>query len=239
MPTRSQWPGFRLAVSHHATSEQIRVVEHRAACVHNRITELSTFVDGAGSFRRSVARNSSRKRKLLEQLLDALFVLRDVRIKLAVGALEIRIRDHSRPAVPGTSKVDGVQIVVLNQAIEMGVDEVQSRRRPPVPKESRLDVLDLQRFAEKRIGVQINLAYGKIVGRAPVRVKLAQFFRRERLGGNAMLRGVYRGWGSHSILPFYFKLFPILISWRRIRQHPKRRASQITTFVLETSRNSM
>ncbi len=70
--------------------------------------------------------NSSGKGKLFEQLLQALFVLRDVRIELAVGALEVRVRDESGAAVAGTGEVDDIQIVVLDQAIEMDVDEVQT-----------------------------------------------------------------------------------------------------------------
>src|ERR1017187_2781286 len=61
MPARRERPGFRLAVSHHATCEQVGVVEHRAAGVHNRITEFPAFMDGARSFGRRVAWNSAGK----------------------------------------------------------------------------------------------------------------------------------------------------------------------------------
>src|SRR5260370_10306862 len=66
VPARSQCPRFRLAVSHHATCEQIWVVEHGAASVHDRIAQFSTFVYVARSFSRLVPRNSSRKGKLFE-----------------------------------------------------------------------------------------------------------------------------------------------------------------------------
>ena len=55
-------------------------------------------------------------------------------------------------------------------AVEVGVDEVQARRRAPVAEQARLDVLGLQRLAEQRIVEQIDLADGEIVGRAPVAV---------------------------------------------------------------------
>ena len=89
-------------------------------------------MNGARSFRRRVAGNSSGKGELFEQSLYALFILRDVRIKLAVAALQVRIRNHSGAAVAGTSNVNDIQVVVLNQAIEMDVDEVQTRRGPPM-----------------------------------------------------------------------------------------------------------
>src|SRR5713101_7027845 len=66
VPARSQWPRFGLAVSHHATCEQVWIVEHGAASVHDRIAQFSPFVDGARSFGRRMARNSSRKRELFE-----------------------------------------------------------------------------------------------------------------------------------------------------------------------------
>jgi len=77
----------------------------------------------------------------------------------------------------------------------MGVDEVQAGRGAKVSQQSRLDVLDLQRLAEKRIGIEINLADGKVVGGAPVGVDLAQLFGSKWLSRNAMRRRVYRGWG--------------------------------------------
>jgi hypothetical protein len=129
--------------------------------------------------------------------------------------------------VAGASQVDDIQIVVLDQAIEMGVDEVQAGRGPKVSQQSRLDVLDLQRLAEKRIRVQINLTDGKIIGRTPVGVNLAQFFGRQGLHGSMMLRGMYRGYGSHRISPFYFVLFRILVSWSQLRQHPSGRTSAL------------
>src|SRR5271169_2126893 len=154
-------------------------------------------MDGAGSFGGGVAGNSSGERKLFEQLLQALFVLRDVGIELAVGALEVGVGDQSGAAVAGAGQIDDIEIVVLDETIEMGVDEVETGGGSKMSQQTRLDVLDLQRLAEQRIGVEINLAYGKIVGGAPIGVDLAQFFGGEGLGGNAKLRGGYCGWGSH------------------------------------------
>ena len=182
MPTRGQRSGFGLAVSDDATGEQVRIVEDRAAGVHDRVAEFSAFVDRARSFGRGVAGNSAGKRKLFEQFLHALFVLRDVGVELGVRAFEIGIRDHARAAVAGASEVDHIQIVLLDQAVEMRVDEVQSRRGSQVSQQPRLDMLELERLAQQRIGVQINLSDRKVIGGAPVGVDLAHLFGAKRLG---------------------------------------------------------
>ena len=48
-------------------------------------------------------------------------------------------------------------------------------------QQARLDVLEFERLAQQRIGVEVNLPDGKIIRRAPVGVHFAQFFCRERL----------------------------------------------------------
>src|SRR5947209_378801 len=78
VPTGCQWSGFRLAVSHHTACEQVWIVEHRTASVHDRITQFSAFVDGTRSFGRGMARNPSGKGKLFEQPFHPFLILRDV-----------------------------------------------------------------------------------------------------------------------------------------------------------------
>ena len=186
MPARSQRSSFRFAVSHHATRQQIRIVKHRAASVHDGVAELSTFVNRSRSFRRGMAGYSAWKRKLLEQLLHACFALPNIRVELAVRALEVGIGYHAGATVTGAGDVDGVQVEILDQAIEVDVDEVQPGRGTEMPQQARLDVLHLERLAQQRIGVQINLPDGKIIGGSPVCIHLSQFFRAERLEGNTV-----------------------------------------------------
>jgi len=50
-----------------------------------------------------------------------------------------------------------------------------------VAEKARLDVLDLERFPQERIGKQINLTDGQIVCRAPPCVHELQFIRRQDL----------------------------------------------------------
>jgi len=53
-----------------------------------------------------------------------------------------------RAAVARTGDVDDVQIMGLDDAIQVRVDEVQAWRRAPVPEQARLDVRERERFFE-------------------------------------------------------------------------------------------
>src|SRR5438105_1822388 len=105
-----------------------------------------------------MARYATRKRKLLEQALQALFVLRDLRIELAVRSLEIRVGDDARAAMPRSGYEDHVEVMRLDDAIQVNVDEIESRRGTPVPKEPRLDVIRRQRLLQQRIVVEVDLS---------------------------------------------------------------------------------
>ena len=124
------------------------------------------------------------KRELFEQLLHPFLVLRDVRINLAVGAFEPGVGHDARPAVTGADDVNHVQVALLDDAIEMHVDEVQSRRRAPMADQARLHVLLLERLLEQRIVVEIGLADGQVIRRAPPGVDLA-----EQVGVERAVRG--------------------------------------------------
>ena len=96
--------------------------------------------------------------KLLEQFPHSLFVLLNARIKLGVCAFEVRVRHHAGAAVPRTANVNHVAIVLLDQAVEVHVDKVQSGRRPPVTEQPRLHVLKMhlsacsQRVPGRKLG---------------------------------------------------------------------------------------
>ena len=82
-------------------------------------------------------------------------------------------------AVARARDVDHVQIVLLDDAVQMGVDEVQPRRRAPVAEQARLDVRQGERFLQQRIVVEIDLPDRQIVRRAPVGVHLVEQCRRQ------------------------------------------------------------
>src|SRR5215469_1213909 len=147
LPTGGQRPGFCFAIPDYAAGQQIRVIENRSASVYQRIAQFSTFVNGAGSLGGGVAGNASGKGELLEQFSHSLLILGDIGIKLAIGALQVRIGHHSRPAVTRTSDVDDVEVVLFDQPVEMHVDEVQARRCAPMPEQAWLDVLQFEGLA--------------------------------------------------------------------------------------------
>src|SRR6516225_11369947 len=112
MPTGRQRPSFCLAVADDAGNNQIGVVESGSVGVGNGIAEFATLVNRTGRLRRHVAGDSPWERELGEQALHARFVSRDVRINLAVGSLEVGIRDQTGPPVPWAGNVDHVEVVL-------------------------------------------------------------------------------------------------------------------------------
>src|SRR5262245_37682825 len=117
-------------------------------------------MDGARRFGGHVTRDTTRKGELLEQPLHAFLVLRDERIHFTVGAFEVGVGDYARGPVPRTRDEQDVEVLLLNNAVEMDVDQVQAGCYPPVAEQTGFDVLALQRLAEQRIGVEINLPDG-------------------------------------------------------------------------------
>jgi hypothetical protein len=99
---------------------------------------------------------------LLEEPLQDRFILRDMGVDFPVGAFKVGIGHEPRTAVPRTGNVDDVQVVLLDEAIEMHIDEIQALRSPLMPQEARLDVLQVQWLFEERIGVEINLSHRSI-----------------------------------------------------------------------------
>ena len=68
----------------------------------------------------------------------------------------------------GTCDVQHREILGFNDAVEMSVDKIQPRRRPPMAEQARLDMLPFQRLFQQWIVEQINLSDGEIVCRSPV-----------------------------------------------------------------------
>ena len=93
------------------------------------------------AFQRDVAGNSARKTELFEQPFHSRFILFDVWVIFGVSSFQIRIRDKTGTTVTGSGDKDHAQIVFVDDAIQVCVDEVQPWCRSPMPKQSWLDVL--------------------------------------------------------------------------------------------------
>src|SRR5450755_4582157 len=99
MPRGGKRSCLGLAVADHASHHELGIVEYRAECMTQRVTEFTALVNRSRTFRRSVARNPTGKRELSKQPLQAGFVLTDLGIDLAVRALQIGTADDRRTAM--------------------------------------------------------------------------------------------------------------------------------------------
>ena len=148
-----------------------------------RVTELATFVNRARRLGRDVTGNAAGEGELFEHAFQALFILRNLWIDFAVRPFEPGVRNDPRAAVARTDDVDHVQVALLDHAIEMNVNKVETGRRAPMTHQTRLHVLLLERLFEQRIAVKIGLADGKIIRRAPPGVNFAEHLFSERAIG--------------------------------------------------------
>ena len=82
-----------------------------------------------------------------------------------------------------TGDVNDVRIMLFDEAVQMDVDEVLSRRGSPVPEQPRLDLFRLERLAKQGIFEEVDLADAQIVRRTPVAIHLVEHFGRERTVG--------------------------------------------------------
>lgn len=192
MPRRGQRAGLGLAVADHAGDDQVGIIERRAIGMDQRIAELAALADRARRLRRGVAGNATGKRELPAQLLDARGVAADVGIDLAVAALEIGVRHHTRPAMPGSAHIKDAEIVGPNRAVQMRVDEIKSGRGAPVAEQPRLDMVACQRLAQQGVVEQIDLSDRQIIGGAPVAIDQVEFrIAQGGKGGEASSMGAF------------------------------------------------
>ena len=187
MPARRQRSGLRFAVADDTGNDQIGIVEGRSVGMREGVAEFAAFVNRPGRLRRHMARDTARERELGEQALHALFIGRNVRIDLAVGPLEVGVRDQAGTAMPGAGDVDHVEVVLLDQPVQVNVDEVQTRRRSPVAEEPRLDVFLCERLLEQRVVVEIDLTDRQVVGGPPVRIHQCPLFVGQRVCHHCLL----------------------------------------------------
>jgi hypothetical protein len=110
-----------------------------------------------------MARDASRETELLEQALHPFLVLRDVRIDLGIGALQIRVRYECRTAVTRADDVDHVEVLALDDSIEVNVEEIEPGSRAPMANQPRLNMLAFKRFLKKGVIKKIDLTHRQIV----------------------------------------------------------------------------
>jgi hypothetical protein len=149
--------------------------------VRDGVAELAALVDRPGSLRRGVAGDASGKGELTEEPLQSGLVATDARVDLAVGPLQVGVRDHARATVPGSRDIDGVEVVRPDHPVGMDIDEVETRCGAPVSEQAGLHVRELERFLEQGIVEEVDLADRQVVGGPPVRVQALHLLLAEGL----------------------------------------------------------
>src|SRR5262245_42954857 len=124
MPAGREWPRFALPIANHAASDQVGIIEDCAICMDQRIAQFSAFVNRAGSLGGGMTGYPARKCEVFEEASQAFFTLFNVRKEFCIGALQIGIGDHARPAVSGSTNINHIQVIFFNRSIAMNIDEV-------------------------------------------------------------------------------------------------------------------
>ena len=183
LPRARQWSRLGLAVADHGDHEEVGIVEGGAEGVNEHVAELAALVDRSRRRDAHVAGHAARRRELPEEPMHAGAVPGDARVHLRVRAFEVHVRQDRRSAMARAGEVDHVGVALDDEPIQVGVDEAEPGRRPPVPEEARLDVLGSERLAQEGIVLQIDLADGQVIGRTPVRVEISKVHHRLVLPG--------------------------------------------------------
>lgn len=171
LPRRGQRPGFSLAVADHGGHDQRGIVERGAEGMREAVTEFAALVDRARHMRRAVRPDAARGRKPLEQARHAGFVPRAFGVAFRIMAVQIGVRQHRGGAVAGTAYIHQVQVVLADQAIQVGECEGLAGAGAPVPQDSPLDVRRRQRLAQQGVGAQVQHPGAQVIAGLPVGVQ--------------------------------------------------------------------
>ena len=89
LPASFKRAGLGFAVADDAGNNQVRIVEGRAECMNQRVAKLSALVHRVRDVRSAMAGHAARRRELAEHKPQAVFIVRDLRMNLGVGAFQI------------------------------------------------------------------------------------------------------------------------------------------------------
>ena len=179
VPGRRERAGLGFAVAHNAGRNEVGVIEHRAEGVGQRVAELAALADGAGDLGRDVAGCAAGEGELADEFPQALVVLADVRIDLAVAAVEPVLGEHGVAAVTRAGNVDHVEVIFVDNAVEMRVNEVLSGHGAPVADDFFLDDILREGIAQERVVQKIELACGEVVRSTPPGVQRFELLGRD------------------------------------------------------------
>ncbi len=187
VPGSREGPRFGFTIAHCARNDEVGIVEGGPIGMGDCIPKLTALVDGTRGFGGGVTRDSTGERELLEEPLHALGILRNVGVELAVRSLQVRVGNHRWSAMTWTADEDHVEVLGLDQAVEVNVDEVEPRGSTPMSEQPGLDMLYLQGFPQQGIVIEIDLSNGEVVGRPPISVHGLQLFFGEGFAHDILL----------------------------------------------------
>ena len=176
VPAGSQWPGFGLTITNDARHDQLRIVQGGTIGMGQRIAQFAPFVNGARHMGADMAANAIRPGKLPKEPGHSKCVALDRWVELGVGTVEVCLSDQGRTAVARPRDEQHIEAVLANQPVQMGIDEVEPRGRPPVAQQPRFDIGQGQGPGQQGIALQIDLANGEVVRRPPIGVQAFELF---------------------------------------------------------------
>ena len=138
VPGGGERAGLGFAVADAAGDEEVGVVEGCAEGVGEGVAEFAAFVDGAGGLGGAVAADAAGEGELLEEFEEAGFVLRLVGVDLGVGAFEVGVGESGGCSVAGAGDVDGVEVVLFDEAIQWTQMRDWPGSEPQWPRRRRL-----------------------------------------------------------------------------------------------------
>ena len=76
--------------------------------------------------------------------------------------------------MPGSGNIDHVEVVFFDDPVQVGADEILSRRRPPVAQQHVFHIFEAERRSQQWIIIEINLPDRQVIGRTPVGIYLVK-----------------------------------------------------------------
>jgi len=144
VPTGREGTGFSFAVPNNTTDNQVRIIKSGAISVGQGIAKFPAFMNRSGGLGCHMTRNAIWPGKLPKQPMQSVSAALNRGIALGVRSFEVAVRNDARTAMAGTDDVDHVQIIVFDQPVEMDIEEIQSCCRPPMTKQTGLDMFELE-----------------------------------------------------------------------------------------------
>lgn len=91
------------------------------------------------------------RRELPKQFTNAFGIFCDSGVNLCIGPFQVDVGNQCGATMSGSREVDGVDIVILNQPIDVDIDKTQSSRCAPMSEQAWFDVYGLQWLSEQGI----------------------------------------------------------------------------------------